>query len=189
MACLMVYLYHLRWHAQPSIEDPIQLSLFGLNLEPLLARFDAGVAIFFVLSGLLLSHPFWRAMLRQESSPNAKQYYWRRMCRIVPAYYAVLIVVYLLRPGTCTLFGAVDFVLHLSFLHNFSESSYLGVYPLLWTIGIEFQFYLLLPLIMGALGWCHRRGGAVFAIVVLFAGSWLIDVCAQFLFGQLAPVV
>ena len=70
-------------------------------------------------------------MLSHTQAPNLKQYLWRRVCRIVPAYYAVLIVVYLLRPGTYTFYGAVDFLFHFTFLHNFSDSSYYGVYPLL----------------------------------------------------------
>ena len=86
VACLMVFLYHLRWHAQPSVTDPLRLELFGFNLERLLARFDAGVAIFFVLSGLLLSLPFWRAILGEATAPDVRRYFWRRLCRIVPAY-------------------------------------------------------------------------------------------------------
>src|SRR5215207_10905767 len=87
IACLMVFLYHARWHAQSSMENPLRLQVFGFDFEGLLARFDAGVVIFFVLSGLLLSVPFWRGILRQAPTPNVNQYFWRRLCRIVPAYY------------------------------------------------------------------------------------------------------
>src|SRR5215213_1309733 len=100
IACAMVFLYHARWRAQPSGENPLRLEVLGFNLERLLARFDAGVAIFFVLSGLLLSLPFWRAILRQGPDPDVRQYFWRRLCRILPAYYAVLTAVYIIRPGT-----------------------------------------------------------------------------------------
>jgi peptidoglycan/LPS O-acetylase OafA/YrhL len=189
VACLMVFLYHLRWHAQPSVEHPLRLEIFGFDLERLLARFDAGVAIFFVLSGLLLSLPFWRAIQQLGPAPDPKRYFWRRVCRIVPAYYAVLIAVYLLRPGTYTLFGAIDFLLHATFLHNFSDESYYGVYPLLWTIGIEFQFYLVLPLIMTAMAWCYRRAGAGVAIALLFAVTWLMDAGARAALGHLAPAI
>jgi peptidoglycan/LPS O-acetylase OafA/YrhL len=189
LACLMVFIYHLRWHAQPSVENPLRLDFFGLNLERWFARFDAGVAVFFVLSGLLLSLPFWRAILLDSPAPDTGRYLRRRMCRIVPAYFAVLIAVYLLRPGTYTLYGGLDFILHTTFLHTFSDSSYYGVYPLLWTIGIEFQFYLLLPLIMCALSWCFRRGGVALALVALFAGTFLLDMIARAALGRMAPAL
>lgn len=60
VACLMVFFYHLRWNAQPSNETPLVLPF---DFEFLLRKFDIGVAVFFVLSGLLLSMPFWRAIL------------------------------------------------------------------------------------------------------------------------------
>jgi peptidoglycan/LPS O-acetylase OafA/YrhL len=189
IACLMVFLYHARWHAQPSLENPLRLEVFGCNLQGLLARFDAGVAIFFVLSGLLLSLPFWRAILRQAPAPDFRQYFWRRLCRILPAYYAVLTVVYLIRAGTYSLYGGIDFALHATFLHTFAEESYLGVYPLLWTIGIEFQFYLLLPVVMSALAWCYRRSGSLLALTILFVITLLIDLCAQAAIAQVAPVI
>ena len=74
VACLMVFLYHLRWHARPSKTVPLRLELFGFDLEHLLARFDAGVAIFFVLSGLLLSLPYWRGILGEAALAEARPF-------------------------------------------------------------------------------------------------------------------
>jgi peptidoglycan/LPS O-acetylase OafA/YrhL len=189
VACLMVFLYHLRWHAQPRADDRIALTALGVDFDRLLACFDSGVAIFFVLSGLLLSLPYWRAILRGAPLPETKRYLWRRLCRIVPAYYAILLVVYLLRPGTYTLYGAVDFLLHFTFLHTFSDESYKSVYPLLWTIGIEFQFYLILPVMMAALSGCYRRLGGLLTIAGLFLSTWLIDLGARTLLAQAAPAI
>src|SRR6185503_8856318 len=125
-------------------------------LEPLLTRADIGVGIFFVLSGLLLSLPFWRSIVNGHAWPAYGPFIWRRICRIVPAYYVILTVVYLLRDQTYTLYGAVDFVLHATFLQNFADYSYLSVLGPLWTIGLEFQFYLLLPFMMSAIAWLWR---------------------------------
>ena len=107
----------------------------------------------------------------------------------MPAYYAVLIAVYLIRTGTYTLNGGVDFLIHATFLHTFSESSYYGVYPLLWTIGIEFQFYLLLPLLMLALARMHRRGGSALTLITLFAGTFAIDLAARAALQTIAPMI
>ena len=189
LACLLVFIYHLRWHTRPNVDDPLRLEVLGFRFDRVLANCDSGVAIFFVLSGLLLSLPFWRAIIAGSPAPDARKFYWRRMCRIVPAYFAVVIVVYLLRGGSYTLHGAVDCLLHFTFLHTFSDSSYYGVYPLLWTIGIEFQFYLLLPLLMAGLGWIYRRGGAALSLTALLLGTWLIDLGARSTLGALAPSI
>lgn len=187
LACLLVFFYHLRWHARPAEGTPLELKIGALDLEPFLQRCDIGVGLFFVLSGLLLSLPFWRAILAGNAMPAFGPYLWRRACRIVPAYYAVLIVIYLLRDGTYTFYGVLDFLLHATFLHNFADYSYLGVYPVLWTIGIEFQFYLLLPLLMAGLAWLWRKGGASLALIGLFAGTWGLDLAARAALTSIAP--
>ena len=51
----------------------------------MLARLDVGVAIFFVLSGFLLSHHFLgRAHHGTGRVPG--RYFWKRFLRIYPAY-------------------------------------------------------------------------------------------------------
>ncbi len=189
VACLMVFLYHLRWNAQPSSTEPLVLAAGSFNAEFLLRKFDIGVAIFFILSGLLLSLPFWRAILAQQPAPDTARYLWRRMCRIVPAYYAVLVAVYLLRGGTYTFFGSLDFLLHATFLHPFADYAYYGAHPDLWTIGIEFQFYLLLPLIMQCVGFAFRKIGGPAAIALLIAVCCAVDFAAIALLKTLAPII
>jgi peptidoglycan/LPS O-acetylase OafA/YrhL len=188
-ACLLVFFYHLRWHARPLDGSRLELKVGALDVEPWLTRCDIGVAIFFVLSGLLLSLPFWQAILSHTPPPRFGPYLWRRACRIVPAYYTVLAVVYLLRGGTYTLYGGIDFLLHAAFLHTFADYTYLSVHPALWTIGIEFQFYLLLPLLMASLAWLWRKGGVWLAIMTLFLGTWLLDLAVSRALAALAPAI
>ena len=189
VACLMVFLYHLRWAAQPNDANPLPLMIRSFDVEFLLRKFDIGVAIFFVLSGLLLSLPFWRAILENQPLPAIGRYLWRRGCRIVPAYFAVLIAVYLLRGGTYTWYGALDFLLHATFLHNFADYAYLSLHPDLWTIGIEFQFYLLLPIIMKLVAVTHRRCGGIFTLGVLVSACLLADIAAAAALRMLEPAI
>ncbi len=182
VACLLVFAYHLAWAAG----DP-PLTLGGISFLPLLKHCDLGVAIFFILSGQLLSQPFWRAILNGEPWPSFPRYLWRRACRIVPAYYACLAAIYLLRDGTYTLFGFVDFALHAAFLHTFSDESYLSINGVPWSVGIEFQFYLLLPFIMAAVAWTWRRAGGGVTAVALVAATWAIDFAATHTLLALAP--
>ncbi len=189
VACIMVFLYHLRWAAQPSTLEPLKLMVGSLNLEFLLRKFDIGVSIFFVLSGLLLSIPFWRAFFEKQPAPELRRYLWRRACRIVPAYYAVLVAVYLLQGGTYTFYGAIDFLLHATFLHNFADATYHSLHPDLWTIGIEFQFYLILPLIMAAAGFFVRKCGAAMGLLALIATCWLVDIAATAALLSAEPII
>ena len=78
IACLLVFFYHLRWHARRSDTEPLELWIGNWNLEPFLTRADIGVGIFFVLSGLLLSLPFWRSIVLGEAWPAYGPYLWRR---------------------------------------------------------------------------------------------------------------
>jgi peptidoglycan/LPS O-acetylase OafA/YrhL len=183
----MVFFYHLRWATQPSDENPLPLMIGSFNFEHLLRKFDIGVAIFFVLSGLLLSMPFWRAILENKPAPDLGRYMWRRACRIVPAYFAVLIAVYLLRGDTYTFYGALDFLLHATFLHNFADFSYHSAHLDLWTIGIEFQFYLLLPVLMLGVGALYKKVGGAASILALIAVCFAADIAAVAVLGKLEP--
>ena len=51
-----------------------------------------GVAIFFLLSGFLLSGPFWGAYDAGRPMPSLRTYALRRAARIMPGYYTALTV-------------------------------------------------------------------------------------------------
>ena len=57
----------------------------------LLARLDVGVALFFVLSGVLLSYPYLARAQQQVAHPRVAPYLWRRFLRIYPVYVLSLI--------------------------------------------------------------------------------------------------
>jgi peptidoglycan/LPS O-acetylase OafA/YrhL len=116
-------------------------------------------------------------------------YLWRRICRIVPAYYACLVVVYLLESGTYTLFGFVDFALHAIFLHTWADYSYLSQYGVLWTIGIEFQFYLLLPPIMCVMRYVTQRSGVAAACGLLVVATFLLSEGTHALLRAVEPLM
>jgi peptidoglycan/LPS O-acetylase OafA/YrhL len=184
IACLLVFFYHLRWAAG---DPPLRIGSF--DLLPIFKNCDVGVAIFFALSGLLLSLPFWKAIDGGTQWPSFGPYLWRRACRIIPAYYACLIVIYLFEGGTYTLYGFIDFLLHATFLHTFSDQSYLSHYGPLWTIGIEFQFYLLLPMLMAFAGWLSKRLGIIAACMGLIVFTYGVDVIAKMTLNSIEPSV
>lgn len=106
-----------------------------------------GVDFFFVLSAFLLSQPFLAARPTQD----LRSYVSKRLLRIVPAYYASLLLAWLLLGRTGHWWFAMDWTQlwrHLTFLHGFWPESQLAVSAVYWTLAVELQFYLLLPLLV-----------------------------------------
>src|SRR5688572_16339952 len=59
-------------------------------LGGLASRGDLGVAVFFVLSGFLLSRPWLEAAFRGDPAPDARRYAVHRAARLLPGYYLAL---------------------------------------------------------------------------------------------------
>ncbi|WP_158308393.1 acyltransferase family protein [Thiocapsa marina] len=116
-----------------------------------------GVQLFFVLSGFLLARPWMRAAAIGAPYPSIGRFFTRRARRIFPTYWLHLaLLIGLILPilhGSFAVLGSeigrTSLWLHiplLHFLHPGSSSS-LGLNMALWSLSIEAQFYLLLPLL------------------------------------------
>jgi peptidoglycan/LPS O-acetylase OafA/YrhL len=115
-------------------------------LGGLTARGDAGVTVFFLLSGFLLYRPFVAARLQGRAGPPAARFLRRRVLRIVPAYWLALVALSIW-PGLAgdPLSGG-DWWRYAFFLQNLSlDTVNQGIGPA-WTLCVELSFYLLLPL-------------------------------------------
>lgn len=130
---------------------------------PLLFRFlhitGSGVDLFFVLSGFLIGG----ILLDHRDAPNYfRVFYGRRICRIFPIYFAWLLLYALLSPIRYHLHlgTAADWALepqlplwsYATFLQNFLQAKRgtFGSFWLAptWSLAVEEQFYLLLPLVI-----------------------------------------
>ena len=116
------------------------------------------VDLFFLISGFLLTLPWISRAQAGSPPPDTRRFYARRIRRIVPAYYlhlaALFAVVMPLLHGITywrsdLYVDLLNAVAHALFLHNLSPltSGSLGVNGALWTLAVEAQFYLLLPLL------------------------------------------
>ncbi len=119
----------------------------------------AGVQIFFVLSGFLIT----TLLLREErryGRIDLRAFWARRILRIWPLYYLVLLLAMFLVPGVegtlttdaVTLFIRQQFPAFLAFLGNWSMGLK-GPPPndaisVLWSVCVEEQFYILCPLLL-----------------------------------------
>ena len=106
-----------------------------------------GVELFFVLSGFLLFLPFLRAKERGQRV-QLGPYALRRMLRILPAYYVNLVLLLLFQwpEGLATPFGLTTIFAHLTLTFSVSEAMVGAISPVYWSLCVEEQFYLLLPL-------------------------------------------
>ena len=146
--------------------------------------FDRGLAavdLFFTLSGFLITY-----LLLQEiantGTVSLKGFYIRRMCRIWPLYYLVLVLGWVLLSvvfprlygETYFTFNQVKgFLLFLFFMPLWMASFYkVGMLLVLWSIGVEEQFYLVWAPCMKWFG--HRMLWLSGAFIALTFGFYAI---------------
>ncbi len=108
----------------------------------LLSRLDFGVALFFTLSGFLLTRPWLAHRLAGTSEPSTRRYLVRRAARILPAYWAALAVVLLTTARGTSPGAAVSNVL----LTQTYTDDLLSGFTQTWSLCTEVAFYLVLPL-------------------------------------------
>lgn len=117
------------------------------------ARMDAGVAVFFVISGFLLYRPFAAAHLSDRPVPATGPYFWRRFLRIYPAYWLVVIVIVYVFADK-HIHDLESFVLWFGLVHIYSQKHAFGPLVQSWTLATEVSFYVFLPV----WAWLIRRG-------------------------------
>jgi peptidoglycan/LPS O-acetylase OafA/YrhL len=121
----------------------------------------AGVSLFFVISGFCIHYSYLRA-----GRFEAKQFFWRRVWRIYPAYIVALLAFQLLpQINLHTRAARFDLGLHALMVHNASQTTFFGVSGSFWSIAVEVQLYLLFPLLLVL----REKVGIEKAMVALFA--------------------
>lgn len=102
-----------------------------------------GVVLFFGLSGFLLYLPWLRSHVEQKPRPRLRHYALRRCLRIMPAYYASVVALAMLRVVFADKqpLSATDMALHFVFLPTLGAP----LQTVYWTLQTEEFFYWLLP--------------------------------------------
>jgi len=154
IAVLMVLVTHF-WN------DPAEYPL----LNRLAAAGWAGVDLFFVLSGFLITS----ILLASKERPHYyRNFYARRTLRIFPLYYLVLVVVLIGLPYISTLPAQLmaDRWLYFAYLSNVALAIggwQLFMMDITWSLAIEEQFYLVWPSVVYVL----TRSRLVIVCVIL----------------------
>ena len=168
IGCLLVV-----WHHTTQRFNPEQAPSWLQNIHFFGMRAEVGVSLFFVLSGCLLSLPFWSAHLSGEPLPRIRNYIINRAARIVPAFWLNLIF--------CTLLALWifdqnvnwwRFISGLLFINSYHFSSF---FPAelngpLWSIGLEVSCYALLPFVLFAIIKSTKK----FSIALVSLVSWIV---------------
>lgn len=166
IACLAVLSYHTNLRIRISgVWNPTGGTI--KNLFASLYYFgESGVILFFLLSGFLLFLPFAKALLFDGSWPPILRFYLRRIFRIVPGYFVALFLIILFFHSDYFHSGHwADLWALLTFRMDDALSQ--QVNGPFWTLAVEFQFYMLLPLIAGVFCLFVRRGSLSWRMVKL----------------------
>ncbi len=174
LAVLLVTVLHLWSRAG---QRPFALGSLDLGvLTPLIMTGAYAVSLFFTVSGFCLFYPLARATVTGRPWPRWSNFYERRAIRILPAYWVALAVWLPLWLANSGISGSPldspdwwrQVWSHLTFTHNFSDQTVMGIDFVLWSLGTEIHFYLLFPLLALALKrWRHWFLLAAFAFTVV----------------------
>ncbi len=149
----MVFFYHLTEHL------PLNSVLF------IVQQGFVGVDIFFVLSGYILARRYFDEV--QEHNFNFRRYMTRRVARIYPLYFFILILTALWLPTNIT-----NWTLTQGFFYNYISS---GI-PTAWTLTVEESFYLVLPLILLSLTATRNQWNWIIILGLWTAGFAIVGV-------------
>jgi peptidoglycan/LPS O-acetylase OafA/YrhL len=162
------------FHAYQYSREDLQLDRFvyeGSTWHTLLQNLDGAVSWFFVLSGFLIFLPFSYAAVSQGSRRSARSFLIRRALRILPLYYATILIVWGLR-YTGSREEWVSLLQHLTFTHVFSQENVFRIIGPAWSLADEVIFYLMVAglgplayLACGRLNSRRKRAALIFASV------------------------
>lgn len=148
----------------PSLDGLRALSVFvvilGHTHSSLLDRipFNAsfrnggqGVAVFFVISGFLITHLLLKE-LRREGQINLRRFYLRRTFRIFPPFYVFLLVIAILGLVHVVQVSRIGLLVAATYTWNYIPVPETWILGHCWSLALEEQFYLLWPACMAFFG-------------------------------------
>ena len=169
---LMVFGCHAFYTDDPAIN---QHPVWRAVISPLFSNGAVGVNVFFALSGFLISY----LLIREKTTfgnIHVPKFWLRRVLRIWPLYFAVVVIGFVLFPMAKSALGQpvgdngsvwsfLFFYNNLPMAHGFTTDS--SILSVLWSIAVEEQFYLVWPLLLFALP--VRGFPWAFAVVLLLS--------------------
>ena len=139
-----IYGFFLKKTQVKFLDSPKDYSI----LDRFLLNADRGVPLFFVISGFILCLPFANHVIKNGKKIELKQYYLRRVTRLEPPYFIVMIGLFftnlILRTNTVdTLLPSL--LASLIYSHNLIFQHVPLLTVVAWSLEVEIQFYVLAP--------------------------------------------
>ena len=160
-AILYVILFHYQFFGHP--EWVKEIAGFGWS----------GVDLFFVLSGFLISRQLFSTIAKGKKI-SLREFFIKRFFRIIPPF-LVVVILYIAFPALREWGHPSPVWRYLTFTLNFGlDLSKYGTFSHAWSLCVEEQFYLVLPLIF--LLFSHFKTGskATYLLLALFIGGFVI---------------
>ncbi|MDQ6903730.1 MAG: acyltransferase [Bacteroidota bacterium] len=121
-------------------------NFLGDFIQYLFANLPLAIDVFFILSSFLLTYLALNEY-QKRGNFSFKNYFTRRVLRIWPLYYFILLMAFILFPFVANLLHykmtLPEPVYYILFIANFYTINHVFFLKLLWTISVEEQFYLL----------------------------------------------
>ena len=188
LAILMVLLFHLR---QLGNDWNLEIPVLHLSLSSVFSYGHVGVNLFLLLSGFCLYWPFVKmgeaGVARPE--PTLKVFALKRCRRILPPYYVALLFTLIYTfiwdkgsiPANNGHYVVNWLLMHVFMLHNLNPDYIQTIPGPFWSIGLEFQLYILFPVLVES----YRRFSArsVLLTVLILCGAYRLFVD----YGQYTP--
>lgn len=137
-----------------------------------------GVNIFFVISGYLIT----TLLLREEALTNTiqlKKFYMRRMLRIFPAYYSLLLFYLAFQLMHVFQLSFTSWITSVTFTKYFDKHDWPTNH--LWSLSVEEHFYLLWPL---GFIYLKNKGRRLLTVIILLFVPAARIISAYYLQGQ-----
>ncbi len=161
LAIILVLLFHYRLFGHP--DWVLSSGVFAWT----------GVDLFFVLSGYLISVQLF-ASIAQGRKISMGEFYIKRTFRIIPAYLATL-ALYFLIPAFNEYAGKAPFWRFITFTQNFGlDQRYSRSFSHAWSLCVEEQFYLVLPLLIILMLFLKAGKKAFILLPAIFIAGFII---------------
>jgi len=156
VAAIMIFVYHNRKFWRNSFPD---------MLDRFLNEWHIGVAIFFVLSGFLITYSYYEKLITLSKS-NYYKYILIRLARIYPIYFLVILSKYIFTGFPSFLESFMNFTLLKGYFYDFLFSGLIQA----WSLSVELQFYILAPFIF----YCIYKWGVQSSILILIISTLIL---------------
>ncbi len=160
LAAGWVMLFHLNAIVNSGTMH-LDLGFAKIEVTPLFTLGWAGVDLFFVLSGFLLTTHLLEAARAKPWPEVLPEYLWARCRRVFPAYWMQLAILFVVAVAVTRALPAWFAYLpgHVVMVHNLTRDMSWAVNGVYWTLPIEFAFYLALPTLAWILVGAERKPG------------------------------